>query len=119
MIDFLYDVLVWEGWRYVTMAAVVVGFTAATTFVVALQAEAGWDWWRNPFGRFLMTRKILLSCLFALVMVNSLIPVWPGRRMVTALLMLAFAVQTFVPYRLLMRAQEDAHSRKEKRHDAR
>lgn len=98
-------------WEYLTLAAVVLGLIAALAFVVRYQYEVGFSWWRqesgkpNHFGRFLMIRKILLSSLFVIVLLNRIVPDWPARKAVTALLMVAFALQTFVPYRLLVTAQ--------------
>jgi hypothetical protein len=94
-----------------TLGAVIVGLIAALAFVIRYQYEVGFSWWRhadgteNSFGRFLMIRKLLLAALFAIVLLNRTVPGWTGQRMVTALLMVAFAVQTFVPYRLLLSAQ--------------
>lgn len=96
-----------DFWNWLTVGSVAVGLVAALVFVVRYQFEAGFSWWDSPFGRFLMIRKILLSCLFALVLLNRIIGMWPGRAMVTALLMFAFALQTFVPYRLLVRVQRE------------
>lgn len=105
------ELLAHPAWMWVTMAAVVVGFIACVWFVIQLQTEAGWSWWDNPFGRFLMVRKILLALLFLLVMLNRVGPEWWDlwRIPLTAILMSAFALQTFVPYRLLVRANRQAH----------
>jgi len=94
-----------EFWGWLTIGAVAIGLIAALVFVIRFQIEAGWSWWHSPFGRFLMVRKVLLACLFTIVLLNRVVPDWPLREMVTALLMLAFALQTFVPYRLLVKVQ--------------
>jgi predicted ferric reductase len=94
-------------WEWLTIGSVGIGLVAALVFVVRFQMEVGWSWWSSPFGRFLMVRKILLACLFVLVLLNRTLEGWPLRNMVTALLMLAFALQTFVPYRLLVKVQRD------------
>lgn len=101
------DALLHPVWTWITMAAVVVGLVAAVWFVIRLQMEAGWSWRTNPFGRYLMTRKALLAVLFLVVILNRIGPDWWDllRAPVTAVLMAAFALQTFVPYRLLMAAQ--------------
>jgi hypothetical protein len=89
-----------------------VGLTACLVFVVHYQVLYGFTWWRlrngqaNPFGRYLMFRKILLAGLFALVLTNRFWPGWMARPMVTAILMTLFAFQTFVPYRLLLQAHD-------------
>jgi hypothetical protein len=99
-------------WSHLTIGAVLIGLIAALAFVVRYQYQAGWSWWRHPdgtvnlFGRFLMIRKLLLSTLFGIILLNRLLPGWTGREAVTALLMLAFALHTFVPYRLLSEAQK-------------
>ena len=98
-------------WDLLTLVAVVIGLIAALAFVIRFQYEVGFTWWRtrdgrpNHFGRFLMIRKLLLSSLFLLILANRVFPGWTGRSAVTAILMVAFALQTFVPYRLLVSAQ--------------
>lgn len=92
-------------WEWLTIAAVAIGLVAALVFVIRFQIEVGWSWWDSPFGRFLMVRKVLLSALFTIVLLNRVLEDWAARNMVTALLMLAFALQTFVPYRLLVKVQ--------------
>ncbi len=100
-------------WDWLTVAAVVIGMIAALAFVVRYQYVAGWSWWRQPdgrrnlFGRFLMARKLLLAVLFAVVLLNRWQPDWEARKAVTAVLMLAFALHTFVPYRLIGEAQKE------------
>lgn len=101
-----------EMWKWVTIASVVVGMIASVWFVVRYLSEAGKAAYRNPFGRYLLQRKIILASLFGVVLSNQIFGQWPGRRMAVALLMVAFALQTFVPYRLLMDAQR-AHDHKE------
>lgn len=99
-------------WDWMTIGAVGLGLLAALVFVIRFQIEVGWSWWRSPFGRFLMIRKALLTALFTIVLLNRIVGDWPIRGPITALLMLAFAVQTFTPYRLLMRVQreQDEHA---------
>lgn len=102
-------------WDHLTIVAVLIGLVAALAFVIRYQWVAGSTWWRQPdgspnlFGRFLMTRKILLSILFAVVLANRWYPGWEAQRAVTAVLMLLFALHTFVPYRLLTEAQKEQH----------
>lgn len=97
----------WGGWNYITIGACAVGLVAALLFVIKYQVESRGAWKNNPFGRFLMTRKILLSGLFALILTNRFFPGWDWRLPITAVLMVAFALQTFVPYRLLVEAQQE------------
>jgi D-alanyl-lipoteichoic acid acyltransferase DltB (MBOAT superfamily) len=110
-------------WGWLIFASVVLGLIAAALFVIRYQLEVGSRWWKNEdgtpnsFGRFLMIRKALLAGLFSLVLANWLLPDWPGRRMVTAILMFGFALQTFVPYRLLISAQR-AQEKEEARNGA-
>jgi hypothetical protein len=94
-------------WEWLTVGSVAIGLVAALVFVVRFQMEAGWSWWNSPFGRFLMVRKLLLAGLFVIVLLNRVLEDWPARNALTALLMLAFALQTFVPYRLLVKVQRE------------
>lgn len=107
--------LLWGGWNVATGVAAFVGLFACVLFVVRFHVETGGAWWRhpdgspNPFGRFLFFRKLLLAVLFAVLLANRLTPGWIWRDFVVAVLMSAFAVQTFVPYRLLLTAQKEMH----------
>jgi hypothetical protein len=107
------EILSHPFWDSLTIAAAGVGFLAAVLFVGRYQRDEDFGWWKNSdgspnlFGRFLMIRKILLSLLFALIILNRIFPGWTGREAVTAILFTAFAVHTFVPYRLLTEAQKE------------
>jgi hypothetical protein len=107
------EFLLWGGWYVLTGIASAIGLFACILFVVRYQIETGGAWWRhadgrsNPFGRFLFFRKVLLSCLFALALTNRIFPGWTGQTFVTSIVFVAFAIQTFVPYRLLLQAQKD------------
>lgn len=102
------------GWTYAIMVTVAVGLVACVVFVVDYHRRTGGGWRHNRFGRYLMTRKILLGCLFALVLINSTIGRdWPLRQPLTFVLMSAFALQTFWPYRLLLEAQHEAREKEE------
>jgi hypothetical protein len=111
----LYELITSPAWDTVTMWACAVGLVACAFFVTAYQRRVGWSWTRTPYGRYLMSRKVILAALFCLILANRLLPGWPGRQMVTALLICAFAAQTFIPYRLLVKAQEDAEKRQKDR----
>jgi putative copper export protein len=103
-------------WDSLALVAAIIGLILAGWFVVQYQRQVGWDWWRNPFGRFLMTRKLMLVLLFGNAIVNRLIindETW--RQASSAVLLTLFAVQTLVPYRLLMKAQRDMQDHKEAR----
>ncbi len=98
-------------WTMITLAACVFGLIAAVGFVARYLWESGTEAWRNPFGRYLLTRKTLLAALFILVLLNRAdhLDWWDAlQEPVTAILIWAFALQTFQPYRLLVKAQKDA-----------
>jgi hypothetical protein len=103
-------VLGWEGWRQVTIAACVVLALGCLVFVVGYQRAVGWSWWHNPFGRFMMTRKLVLLALAALILSNRVVGPWAGREAATAFLMWIFALQTFIPYRLLLAVRRDTRT---------
>jgi hypothetical protein len=95
-------------WDYLALTAAFIGLCLSTWFVIQYQRQVGWDWWNNPFGRFLMTRKLMLSLLFGNAIINRLVidsVTW--REASGAILLTLFAVQTIVPYRLLMKAQRE------------
>lgn len=103
-------------WDSMALGAAVIGLALAGWFVIQYQRQVGWDWWRNPFGRFLMTRKIMLVLLFGNAIVNRVfIDSATWREASSAVLLTLFAVQTIVPYRLLMKAQRDMQDHEEAR----
>ena len=111
----IHAVLTWHGWSLITIGACAVGWVAALLFVIRFQIDSGGAWRGNPFGRFLMIRKMLLVGLFSLILTNRLMPGWEWRLPITAVLMVAFALQTFVPYRLLVEAQQERAENEEAR----
>lgn len=103
-------------WDSLALVAAVIGLALAGWFVIQYQHAVGWSWWRNPFGRFLMTRKLMLVLLFGNAIVNRMFvdnDEW--RQASSAVLLTLFAVQTVVPYRLLMKAQRDMQDHEEAR----
>lgn len=108
----------WVGWDYAQVIACAVGLIAAATFVVRYWQESGRAAMRNPFGRFMMKRKALLTAFFSLVLTNrwhdGIVTgdAWLGQDLVTAVVFSWFALQTWTPYRLLMDAQR-AHDKEE------
>ena len=103
-------------WDSLALAAAVIGFCLAGWFVIQYQRQVGWDWWRNPFGRFLMTRKLMLVLLFGNAIVNRVfIDNAEWRQASSAVILTLFAVQTVVPYRLLMKAQRGMQDSEEAR----
>jgi hypothetical protein len=118
------EILTSDFWDWLTIGSVVIGFVACVAFVIRYQIEVGRSWWRLPdgtvnhFGRYLMVRKVLLASLFGLILTNRVIGSWEARPAFTAILMFAFAVHTFVPYRLLISAQR-AQEKQEARNDER
>lgn len=109
----------WWGWDWLQVIACGVGIVAALLFTGRYWHEAGRDALKNPFGRFMLTRKALLSCFFTLVLINRahsgvVSPdEWTGQDFVTALVFAAFALQTWQPYRLLMEARHALPTNKE------
>lgn len=67
----------------------------------------GGHWRDTAIGRWLFNRKLLLASIFTLILLNRAFGDWPGRLPATFILMAAYAVQTFTPYRLLVRAQRE------------
>lgn len=108
----------WNGWDWTQPIAAILGLVAALLFVTRYWIESGKAAWKNPFGRFLLQRKFILSLFFFLILVNRVTEgvvtsdAWPGQDAVTALVFLAIALHTFVPYRILLDAQK-AHKPKE------
>lgn len=104
-------------WDVITLVAGLVGLAAALTFLATYLHRSGVDAWHNPFGRYLIVRKLLLSGLFVAVVLNRLADGtgwWTTiQEPAMALLISAFALQTFWPYRLLLKAQEEAQLKEE------
>jgi hypothetical protein len=118
----LNDLNAWVGWDWIALVASVIGLIASGLFVVRYWISTGGHCWKNPFGRFLITRKMLLVGLFSLILFNRyqagtvhLPDSWEGQGLVTAILYSAFALHTFVPYRLLVNAQQQSAVNEEAR----
>lgn len=114
----MHQVIDWVGWDYIAVGSSALGLVASLLFVIDFKRRTGKAWRDNPFGRFLMVRKALLACLFTLVLFNRFqtggvvqADAWAGQSMVTAVLWTAFALQTFIPYKLLVEAQHELRPR--------
>lgn len=93
-------------WDNIALAACVVGLCLAGWFVIQYQRMTRGAWRGNPFGRFLMTRKLLLCALFANAILNRLWEPWPTE-ITGAILLWLFALHTILPYRFLVEAQQE------------
>lgn len=99
-------------WVYGTLVMCAVGLLAALLFVVDYQRRVGWTWWRhtdgevNLAGRWLMTWAVSRVLVLGLTLINWAAGPWPGILPVSFTVMTFFALHTFVPYRLLVKAQE-------------
>lgn len=109
--------LQWHGWDFLQLVAALGGLLGALLFVARYYFEAGKEAWRNPFGRFLLKRKSLLSVFFLYVILGRVVPGdyytperWAGQDFSLFILLAWFAFQTWTPYRLLVEAQK-AHEK--------
>lgn len=109
-------------WVYGVLVMCLVGLAGAIIFIISYQRTVGWTWWRfrdgdpNSFGRFLMIWSWTRVGVLGLTVTNALFPPWPGQLPLSFLAMGAFAIHTFVPYRLLRRIhsqppKEEHHER--------
>lgn len=96
-------------WDYVALAGCFVGLALAGLFAVEYHRRTNGDWRRNPFGRFLVTRKLLLCALFTNAILNRLVDGFQQNigEASAALLLCAFAAHTVLPYRFLLEAQHE------------
>lgn len=96
-------------WDYVALVGCFVGLILAGLFAVEYHRRTNGDWRRNPFGRFLVTRKLLLCLLFANAILNRLAEGFRETigEVSGALLLWAFALHTVLPYRFLLEAQHE------------
>lgn len=102
-----HNVLYHPLWDWIVFGACGVGMVLAGWFAVSYQIQSRGAWRETRAGRFLVTRKVLLFSLFASVMSYRVFGDFPGRRVLVALMLVAFAFQTWVPYRMLMDAQAE------------
>jgi O-antigen ligase len=111
--------MIMTDWDSITLVAGIVGLGAAFFFLASYFRRAGVDAWRNPFGRYLIIRKILLSFLFLAAILNRVAQDSAWWREVQepwmAILISALALQVMWPYRLLLKAQEEAQQKEESR----
>lgn len=99
-------------WVHGILVMAAVGLLAALRFVVGYQRHVGWTWWRhrdgeaNLTGRWLMAWAMSRVLVLGLTLVNWAAGPWPGVLPVSFVVMAFFCLHTFVPYRLLVKAQE-------------
>lgn len=110
-------------WVHGILVMVAVGTLAALLFVVSYQRHVGWTWWRhrdgevNLTGRWLMVWAVSRVLVLGLTLINWAAGPWPGVLPVSFAVMTIFALHTFVPYRLLAKAQEERTTPKEEPRD--
>lgn len=108
-------------WVHGIIFMVALGTLAALLFVADYQRRVGWTWWRhqdgeaNLTGRWLMVWAISRVLVLGLTLINFAAGPWPGMLPVSFLVMTFFALHTFVPYRLLAKAQERRAPKEEPR----
>ena len=81
------------------------GFIGCTIFVTRYWVLSGGRWKDTEAGKFLIAVYVNLGLLFLLIMVNTVFGDWPGRKVVTLALYMAYVAQTWWPIRLLNKAQ--------------
>ena len=99
------EFLAWPGWIDLSLLACFVGLLLAASFVVRYHHRTGGAWHRTPEGRWTLYRRAMESAVFGLTLVNYFFPTWPGALFASFLLLAGFALQTYVPHRLLTQAQ--------------
>lgn len=111
-------------WAHGILVLVALGTVAALHFVWAYQRNVGWTWWRhndgeaNLTGRWLMVWALSRVLVLGLTLVNWAAGPWPGILPVSFVVMGIFCLHTFVPYRLLVKAQEGRDAtQKERDHE--
>lgn len=101
------------NWFGVLMTIVTAsGLGGCLVFVVAYAIRSRGAWMSQEAGRFLMAVYANLGALLALVLANQIFGEWPGRRMLTVSLFVAYCIEAWWPLRLLSQAQEDARRRR-------
>lgn len=111
---------VWSPWWiYGTLVMCAVGLLAALLFVGDYQRRVGWTWWRqedgtrNLTGAWLMAWGVSRVLVLGLTLVNWAAGPWPGMLPASFLVMAFFCLHTFIPYRLLAKAQDRRTTPKE------
>lgn len=97
----------WHGWVTLIVLACWVGVVLASSFVVRYHVMTGGAWHRTPEGRWTLYRRAMEMSILGLTLINYYIPAWPGMLPISALVMAAYAVQTYVPHHLLSRAHRE------------
>jgi hypothetical protein len=92
-----------------------VGALGCFVFVTTYWVKAHNSWMRTEPGRFLMLTYGNLGLLFLLVIANQIFDTWPGQKVVTLLLFLAFVIQSWWPLRLLMKYNGRADRSRDRR----
>lgn len=89
------------------------GLLGCLVFVVSYQLRSRGAWIDSEAGRWMMIGRAEKAALFALVLVNNIIPDWPGRQSVTIVLFGTFVLLTWWPSRLLSKVNRPRRTDKE------
>lgn len=99
--------LAWNGWTDLTLLACVAGLLGCVSFVVRYHLLTGGAWCRTSEGRWMVYGRLIIAAALLVVVANRAFPGWPARRVITFLIMAAFAAQTYWPLRLVNEAHKD------------
>lgn len=90
------------NWYQITIACVTgVGFLSCVSFVSSYAIRSRMKWMRTEHGWFLMCIAGSLGSLFALACANQVLGNWPGRQVVSIIVLAALALMTFWLPRIL------------------
>ena len=89
------------------------GLLGCITFVIRYAILSGGAWRHTEAGRFMMIVYANMGALFSSVLANLIFGDWPGRRIVTLSLFMAFVIFAWWPLRLLTRARKLTLSKKD------
>jgi len=93
-------------YRMLSLLVTIMGLVGCLTFVTRYWVLSGGRWRDTYAGRFFVVVYSNLAALFLLIIANQIFGDWPGRKVVSLALYLAYVAQTWWPIRLLSIAQQ-------------
>lgn len=89
----------------ITLMISAVGLVGCVSFMVAYHVRSGGTWRHNEIGLWLMTSRIVLAGIFALIISRYVWGDWAGRETLIMILVALFALQTFWPSKFIWRPE--------------
>lgn len=109
------EFLEWRGWIVLTVLACWLGLVFAASFTIRYHWSTGGAWRTTREGRWMLYGRALIAAVLALTLINFYFPGYPARRLLSFLLIAAYAAHLYWPHLLLSRAQRECRQKEDAR----